>query len=236
MKACTKCNIVKSLDDFHNCKSKKSGKMSHCKDCRNLYNKNKAHEIGYDVLYQQALQRNPDRIKRNSIEYYQKNKVKLIERTRLARIKDPTIRKKEYENNKDCIKKKSKEWSENNKSKRRAIALNYQKRFYSNPDNKPIVMCRKLLSRVLILTGKSKTTKTESLLGYTQCQLKERMELMFKDGMSWANHGDWHIDHIKPITSFISEGIIDPKIINSLDNLQPLWAFDNLSKGCKYDS
>jgi hypothetical protein len=54
---------------------------------------------------------------------------------------------------------------------------------------------------------------------------------MFRDGMSWENYGEWHIDHIMPINHFIKSGITDPAIVNALENLQPLWAYENLSKG-----
>jgi hypothetical protein len=53
--------------------------------------------------------------------------------------------------------------------------------------------------------------------------------------MTWKNYGKWHIDHIRPISSFKITGIDceDFKKCWSLSNLQPLWAFDNLSKGTK---
>ncbi|AVH85447.1 hypothetical protein Rostov1_00057 [Vibrio phage Rostov-1] len=51
--------------------------------------------------------------------------------------------------------------------------------------------------------------------------------------MSWDNWGEWHIDHIKPVAQFKREGITDPKIINALSNLQPLWAEENLKKSDK---
>lgn len=73
---------------------------------------------------------------------------------------------------------------------------------------------------------------TEEILGYTKKQLKETLESKFLPGMSWKNHGDWHIDHIKSIKAFLDEGITDPSIINALDNLQPLWVGDNLRENC----
>lgn len=73
-----------------------------------------------------------------------------------------------------------------------------------------------------------------SILGYDKVTLKNHIQSLFKEGMSWLNYGEWHIDHIKPIKQFILEGETDPKIINALSNLQPLWAKENLSKGAKY--
>jgi hypothetical protein len=64
-----------------------------------------------------------------------------------------------------------------------------------------------------------------------QFKLKEHIEKLFVEGMSWENHGEWHIDHIKPVSKFDKTEKIS--IINSLDNLQPLWAVDNLKKSNK---
>jgi hypothetical protein len=49
--------------------------------------------------------------------------------------------------------------------------------------------------------------------------------------MSWDNYGQWHIDHIRPISSFKQE---EWEQINHYTNLQPLWAEDNLKKSNKY--
>lgn len=94
------------------------------------------------------------------------------------------------------------------------------------------MMASGLVIRVLKLTNTNKTAKSEELLGYTRRQLREHIE----------NHknmkditGDFHIDHIYPVAAFIRLGIFDLKLINSLDNLQPLSPEDNLSKNDKYD-
>lgn len=61
-----------------------------------------------------------------------------------------------------------------------------------------------------------------------------RLESLFCDSMSWSNRSEWHVDHIRPIKSFLDNGITDCNIINDPMNLQPLWAKDNLIKGAKY--
>lgn len=51
--------------------------------------------------------------------------------------------------------------------------------------------------------------------------------------MSFDNQGEWHLDHIIPLaTAETEEEIIR---LNHYTNFQPLWAFDNLSKGSKID-
>lgn len=78
---------------------------------------------------------------------------------------------------------------------------------------------------------------TFAFLPYTPEQLKLSLESKFKDGMTWGNYGDWHIDHIKPQSLFNIKELGDNEFLGcwSLDNLQPLWASENCSKGAKYD-
>jgi hypothetical protein len=56
---------------------------------------------------------------------------------------------------------------------------------------------------------------------------------MFKPGMTWQNYGSrgWHIDHILPIASF--DLLNEDELFKAFNfrNLQPLWWFENLSKG-----
>ena len=54
--------------------------------------------------------------------------------------------------------------------------------------------------------------------------------------MNWDNYGEWHIDHIKPISSFIFESSEDEEFKRcwSLDNLQPMWGIENIKKGNKF--
>jgi hypothetical protein len=78
------------------------------------------------------------------------------------------------------------------------------------------------------------TTKLNTIteFGYTPEQLIQRIECQFQEGMSWNNRKEWHIDHKKPISMFIES--TEPRIINMLCNLQPIWANENLSKSNKY--
>lgn len=79
-----------------------------------------------------------------------------------------------------------------------------------------------------------KNQKAIKLLGYSVEELKNHII----NHPNWASlsDGDWHIDHIFPIKAFVDYGISDIKIINSLDNLQPLSSRDNLSKNDYYET
>jgi len=84
------------------------------------------------------------------------------------------------------------------------------------------------------IKNKSKRGSAVELLGCTIDELITRFETLFVDGMSWANHGDWHIDHIRPLSSFDLEDPQQLAVACHFTNLQPLWAFDNISKGGRY--
>lgn len=93
------------------------------------------------------------------------------------------------------------------------------------------------LRNVLHNKGILKNNPTFDLLGYTGKELYKHIESLFTDGMSWDNMGDWHIDHIRPVASFnfTTTECEDFKKCWALENLQPLWAKDNLSKGSKWN-
>ncbi len=75
-------------------------------------------------------------------------------------------------------------------------------------------------------------------LPFTVDELIEHMESRFQPGMWWGNHGEWHIDHIVPKSHFKFKEIGDVVFLKcwSLENLQPLWAKDNLRKHTKLEA
>jgi hypothetical protein len=85
------------------------------------------------------------------------------------------------------------------------------------------------------LNGIKESKSWETLVGYSLEQLKLHLECQFTDGMSWENYGKWHIDHITPLSSFDIQNYNDENFKKcwSLENLQPLWAEDNLKKSNK---
>jgi len=51
--------------------------------------------------------------------------------------------------------------------------------------------------------------------------------------MNCDNHSKngWHIAHIRPLSGFNLEDIVEFKMACHYTNLQPLWWLDNLKKG-----
>lgn len=124
-------------------------------------------------------------------------------------------------------------WQRENREKINKKSRERSKERYREDHNyKLSCIARNILRRAMDY-GVEKEQDVITSLGYTPKELSDAISSKFLDGMSWENHGEWHIDHKTPIVKIISEGIFDPKIINCLDNLIPMWSFDNMSKNGK---
>lgn len=80
-----------------------------------------------------------------------------------------------------------------------------------------------------------KAYRSMELLGCTIEQIRDHLESQFTEGMTWDNmgRGGWHIDHIIPCAFFDLTKPSHQKVCFNYQNLQPLWASDNCSKGDK---
>ena len=94
--------------------------------------------------------------------------------------------------------------------------------------------CVRAAIRRLIEGGAQKVGRSLKYLGCSLDQARSHIESQFKPGMSWENHGDWHIDHIKPISAFDLNNPSEAEAATRWDNLQPLWAKENLAKGAQW--
>lgn len=111
----------------------------------------------------------------------------------------------------------------------------YRKKYYEARYRADVLyrldfIVRGALKRTLLAAKRNKVSLASSSLPYTAEMLRERLEMNFKPGMSWSNHGEWHVDHRVPVARLIRRGVTDAAVINSLSNLCPLWADDNLRK------
>jgi hypothetical protein len=94
--------------------------------------------------------------------------------------------------------------------------------------------CRTMLSTVMTSCGIEKQKSTKEILGYTAEHLRFHLESF----PSWniLKNQKWDIDHIFPIKAFLDYGIKDLRLINCLENLQPLTRKANRVKSGKYDA
>lgn len=203
-KKCKDCSIEKPINEFYK-------RSCRCIPCHKLKNKqwsnnNKEKIKQYYLDNKNNLKQYSNNRYYNNKEYhsewmkkyYQENKEQIILKSKQYKINNPKYSKEYYLNNKEKIFKNIKEWE------------------YNNPH---IRRWRNLLNNTINF---NKTDSTESLLGYNYQQLKEYLE---SQGMDWDKH---QIDHKIPVSWF--EENTPPHVVNDLRNLQPLLPEVNKNK------
>ncbi len=224
-KECSKCKELKpaTLEHFGPHRLGKYGLSSWCRSCQNL--KATAH-------------RKTDQFK----DWYSKNKERILSQQKqyVSEKRDEILRKKRerYHSIPRLVhNQKSLKWREKNREYVRQYRREQESRLRENPAYR---LKQRISARInsMLKNGKANRT-TEDILGFTAEQLKKHIESQFKPGMSWAAfmRGEIHVDHIRPIASFSITSVNDPdfQVCWALDNLQPLWALENISKGCRWN-
>ena len=83
------------------------------------------------------------------------------------------------------------------------------------------------------LHGNSRAGSAVRDLGCSIPHFKLYIENQFEPGMTWDNYGEWHLDHVMPLSKFdLTDRQQFLEACNWL-NYQPLWAEDNLQKSNK---
>ena len=195
--------------------------------------------------------KNQEKIKAYRKEYRKLNPDKLRETSKVYRETDnyKKTMKEFREKNKDALVEYSKEYYNKNKDNILKRVREYNKTDHAKKVRRKYVsyktqtdLCFKLKDRIRSRINKaikrnSKSSKSTELTGCTIQELKIYIEGKFQKGMSWENYAydTWHIDHIRPCASFDLSDPEQQKLCFHYTNLQPLWAYENLSKSDKYD-
>jgi len=217
LKKCSKCREEKEICLFSKNKSKKDGLDCKCKECdkylrlvnqERIKRYRKQNEKKHREYLKEYRKKNKDLLAKKKKEDYLLNKEKIAEK-----------RKKWYEKNKDIVIKKQVERQRNKRQ--------------TDPIYKFKKNARSLINHSFKRGTNqfSKKAKTEQILGCTIEEFRSYIESKFTEGMSFKNHGEWHLDHIIPLSIAITEEEIIK--LNHYSNFQPLWAEDNLKKSNK---
>ena len=198
--------------------------------------------------------KNKERLNQYSKEYREKNKEKIKEYTEKNKE-----RRKEYRmKNKERFKQYNKEYNEKNKERRKEDRIKnkeWRKEYLLKNKERIARLQKELITKYRktniqfklsdrlrsrlhhALKGNIKNGSAVRDLGCTLEELKIHLENQFEEGMTWDNwkKDGWHIDHIKPLNSFDLTDPVQLKEVCHYTNLQPLWAYDNISKGDKID-
>ena len=137
-----------------------------------------------------------------------------------------------YQINKEKRKHFGKLYYENNKSKRH--------NYHYNKLNTDIQYKLRNRLRSRLYNAINRNYKNGSAVKDLGCSIDEfkiYLESKFSPGMTWENWSTngWHIDHIKPLSSFDLKDRKQFIEACHYTNLQPLWADENLSKGKKVE-
>jgi len=220
MKTCSKCKTNKSIAEFYKNSCHKDGLSSRCQICINNDNK----------LYRE---KHKNQGKLRWLKWVKNNRERNHERQQRWRSKNPEKNQEQQKyweiKNKEHRRKLQRNLREKHKGRYRAYDLKRRSTVRGNLDGRMKVAVRR------VLNGKKSGRRWESIIGYDAESLKKHLESNFQEGMSWANKNQWHIDHIVPISFFKYKNSRDQEFQYcwSLDNLRPLWAKENLSKGSK---
>lgn len=179
----------------------------------------------------EKLKQDPERYKKFQIRQSESKKDRRLKNLELHRARD----RKYHSKRKDRKSVTNKEWRSKNKEKMREYNKNwFRERFKKDPSFKIAWAVRIRVVKVLKRLNTSKSNSTLNLIGCSREDLLNHLSSKFSEGMTIENHGLWHIDHIRPLSSFDLTDHEEQKKAFHYTNLQPLWAIDNIKKSDKW--
>jgi hypothetical protein len=189
---------------------------------KEYYENNKEIILKYHKDYYEI---NKEIISKKAKEYYEKNtnrKKRNVKKTEIEKKEDAIIYRIK---NKEKLKNYQKIYREKNKEK---LYKNLTIKRNTNPFFKLRCNISTSINLSLKNKGYKKDSKTFEILGCSYEEFKQHLERQFTKGMSWENKGQWHLDHIYPVSLAKDEAELIK--LNHYTNFQPLWAKDNLEK------
>lgn len=194
-----------------------------CVECARLsdsrsYEKNKDRDRAAAKFYRET---NAEAVRQSKARYALANREKVLaakKAHRLTNIERYRIRNAEYRRA--------------NKEKVSARHVAYRRKLReSDPVFALAHRMRSLVAHGLRANGLSKRSKTAEIIGCTWPEFAAHIERQFLPGMTWENRALWHIDHIVPLATAVTEA--DVLALSRFTNLRPMWAADNLAKNSK---
>lgn len=243
---------TKTVNEYENWKTITDPKLRKKMRKKAYYEKNKEEILKRKKVTGKVYrENNKDKVKKSkklySINNKEKEKIRIDKWRQKNKEQIRTKRKKWEDLNQDKIKSYKQNYRKYNKDKMNQYHKNYRKenkvklleknrkREEEKRKNDIQYKLKSLLRHrlYLALKGNFKSGSAVRNLGCTIPELKTYLESKFHPDMNWHNHGAWHIDHIKPLSSFDLTDRNQLLEACHYTNLQPLWAIDNLSKGAK---
>lgn len=232
-KICTKCKVEKSLYEFGSNKQSKDGKRSHCKECVNRHSKKyrQEHKEKIAIYTKRYHQEHREEAKIYSKKFHEAHKEECNNYSKKYKLEHKEeikfYNQKYRQEHQEEIAIQCKKYNDSHKEQRNK---------YRNKRHKTDIRFKtesNLRGRIgHAIRGNTKSLSTMMLIGCEIDYLMHHLQSQFKDGMTWDNHNlhGWHIDHVRPCTSFDLSKESEQRKCFHYSNLQPLWAKDNLKK------
>ena len=181
-----------------------------------------------------------DKVNAQKKEDYRKNRDYILKRNKIYREKNREViraklKKYYYDNHEKMLASAARS---RNKRRKERSQKQYEYKKKRLKTDIAFKITERIRSRINLCLKRYKTIKSQefkTLLGTNDMQvIWDHLQKQFKKGMTRENHGLWHIDHIRPVSSFDLTKPKEQIKCFHYTNLQPLWAKENLSKGAKH--
>lgn len=244
---CTKCDVFKPWSEFTKAARGRNGRDSRCKGCARAYYESNRLKINARQLARYHKLQEPHRVAKRKLDREAiSSQVKRCCRCRVVKPKKAFTKDRNRKDGlkprcRDCrsvefkdrvaaggVNEKSASWKKRNPERSKEIARRHNRKIHNRVHHA-------ISARIYALINGKSGRRTSELLGYSTQELMTHLERQFTKGMSWDNYGEWHIDHIVPLSKFKVENVDDPAIQRAwgLPNLRPLWGIENVRKNAK---
>ena len=162
---CSRCDQIKTQDEFAPDKRNRTGLQSSCRQCENK----RCREYNLSDHGQERCR-----------EWSQSDHGRAIRKRAIKKYKQ----------------------SDHGRKRRKQSDA---ERYNTDPKFKMTQILRRRLTGALQQAKHGKAVKCAHTLDILGCEMDffmQYIEQQFQPGMTWQNHGQWHIDHIKPCASF----------------------------------
>jgi hypothetical protein len=149
----------------------------------------------------------------------------------------------------DCERKYGLEYARSEKGRRKQaeymstpqyyerLKIRYRKKMDTIPEYKLERYLRNNIYNGITGNGYVREADFITMVGMTPIQLRQYLESLFTDGMSWDNYErrGWHVDHDIPMHAFDKSNPIQQLACSYYKNLRPMWGRPNIQKGANYN-
>ena len=222
-KKCISCNKLFNISNYYKQSTSKDGYRSYCISCSKLNRKKEITKKEVIITKKICNTCNKEKLvnefkstNKSSDGFYHKC-IGCWPTKTWTKEKQKESEKKYVRNNPEKIKEKN-----------RKQGLNINRRIRKS-----------LNQRIKDALFSKSLRKDNNTLNYVGCNLdllKKWFEFLFEENMSFGNYGEWHIDHIKPCSSYNFSKEEDIKECFNWKNLRPCWGEENLQKSSQLNT